>query len=291
MRKLSNRSFGVELEIVGLDKYNARLALECAGLTVTDDGCVITEEWVEPELDENGEEIEEGYYNEHKEACAAWCVKDDGSVSGQYGECEVVSPKLSGEAGLAELAKACRALLDAGATVNSTCGLHVHLDAKDLTEAEILAVFKRYAKHEDKIDLVLHKSRRGQFHSYAASIRDTARMLEPNGRYSSLVRSKDDLASLPRYLKVNLKALRKYGTIEFRHHNGAVKPETVTNWVRFLMTFVDRTRLMVKHADRNLRDDNPWIGLDLDTRKFYQARMHRAMHGGGRMDNYVITWG
>lgn len=282
MIKLPNRSFGVELELVGISEWEARDVLEAAGLLVTDDGCKIV-----PVLDVDGEETGDEDFIEH----AAWCVKDDGSLQGQFGECEVVSPKLYGEEGLAEVAKACRALLAAGATVNSTCGLHVHVGAEDLTRDEVLGIFKRYAKHEETIDLVLHKSRRGQYHNYAASIKPTVTALAPGQGYHRLTATKDQLGCLPRYLQVNLSSLRKYGTIEFRHHNGAVKPDTVTAWIRFLLTFVERSRMIVANPDRKIRDDHPWIGLDLATRKFYEARMARARHGGGRMDNYVITWG
>lgn len=285
MRKLSNRTFGVELEIVGLYEHEAREALEAAGLNVTDDGYVIEETWVEPETDENGEEIESGYYNEEETACAAWCVKDDGSLSGINGECEVVSPILRGEAGLAEVARACRALERAGATVNATCGMHVHLGAEDLSVAEIVGIFKRYAKHEESIDRVLHKSRRGLRHEYAASIKGLADRLDPNGPRANLFNG------LHRYLKVNLQALRAHGTIEFRHHNGAIKAETVTNWIRFLLTFVERSRTLTKHSERPkpLRDDHPWIGLDIDTRRFYRARENMDRHAA--RVNHVATWG
>ena len=205
-----NRKFGIEMEIAGINRQTALAALRAVNVKVED----------------------EGYNHTTRNH---WKLVPDGSVRNGF---EVVSPILSGEAGLAEAEIVARALDDAGASVNSSCGLHVHFDASDLDLKALKNILRRYAAHEAEIDAFMPGSRRGNENTYCKSLRGLEQDFE---RAVSI----EDLASrmCNRYFKVNLKSISRHGTIEFRQHSGTVNAAKIVNWVRFLADFIEQCKL------------------------------------------------
>lgn len=300
--KMPNRTFGVELEIINLSEYRCERALREAGIrTGYGDGC--------------------------------WEIKGDYSISSPNGQsAEVVSPILSGVKGLREVRKVCRVLADAGAWVNASCGLHVHVGATkgehQLTPDEVATLVMRYAKHEKVIDRFVHHERREDNGEFCQSMIDYANLLKDGGKgvlvkelewvvqrkqncthstysydvrgyvtmtperceacrqyankirdlersisnHNGKFRSVDDITDIvcERYSKVNMQAWYDHGTIEFRHHNGALDPKTVTNWIRFVVNFVEQSRRV--SAKKVRRDTSPLTGLPTHVRRFYEAR-------------------
>lgn len=205
-----NRQFGIEMEIAGINRETALAALRAVNVKVKS----------------------EGYNHTTRNH---WKLVSDASVRGGF---EVVSPILTGEAGLAEAEIVARALDDAGATVNSTCGLHVHFDASDLNVNALKNILRRYAAHEAEIDAFMPKSRRGNENTYCKSIRGFVQgRLEDAASIQDLVARQHD-----RYFKVNLQSLGRHGTIEFRQHSGTVNAARIVNWVRFLAGFIDQCK-------------------------------------------------
>ena len=204
------RSFGIELEIAGITQSTAIAAIRAINVS-----------------------IQAETYNHATRR--HWKVVSDASVRGGF---EVVSPVLHGDAGIAEAQAVAEALADAGATVNRTCGLHVHFDASDLNVESIRAIVRRYAAHEAEIDAFMPASRRGNENSYCRSLQavltpafDRAATIE------QLARAQGD-----RYFKVNLQSFTRHGTIEFRQHSGTVNARKIGSWVRFLAAFIDRSK-------------------------------------------------
>lgn len=212
-----DRQFGIEMEIVGINRETALAALRAVNIKVEF----------------------EGYNHTTRNH---WKLVSDSSVRGGF---EVVSPILKGEAGLAEAEVVARALDDAGATVNATCGLHVHFDASDLDVNALKNVVRRYAAHEAEIDAFMPRSRRGNENRYCRSLTSYVDSLDR----AETVR---EVAScLPtRYLKVNLESLMRHGTIEFRQHSGTVNAAKIANWVRFLAGFIDQCKAMNNTASQ-----------------------------------------
>ena len=210
------RKFGIEMEIAGINRQTALRALRAVNVKVED----------------------EGYNHTTRNH---WKLVPDGSVRNGF---EVVSPILSGEAGLAEAEIVARALDDAGASVNSSCGLHVHFDASDLDVIALKNILRRYAVHEAEIDAFMPASRRGNENTYCKSIRG---FVQDN--FDS-IRSIRDLVARQhdRYFKVNLQSLLRHGTIEFRQHSGTVNAAKIVNWVRFLAAFIDQCKAMNANA-------------------------------------------
>ena len=162
-----------------------------------------------------------------------WKVVTDASL-GYDNAGEVVSPILSGAQGLRELELVCKGLEQAGASVNRQCGLHIHLDCRDLSVAECQTVFKRYSDYERSIDRIMPRSRRGNAR-WCGTIADSEVKRNNYGTKQSLS------SAIGRYYKVNLTNIASRGSIEFRQHSGTINFTKIKNWLTFLQEFMARS--------------------------------------------------
>ena len=183
-----------------------------------------------------------------------WKVVTDASVRGLNGF-EVVSPILSGEAGLATVRVVMDAIKNAGGKVNKTCGLHVHVGADDLTVREFRNIAKNYLVFEDFFDVIMPVSRRANNNQYIRSLRSRF------GDYSHASAARGMAAltdcatidsviecvngrradSSSRYHKLNLTAFWRQRTIEFRQHSGTTDADKACNWIVLLLAFVEKS--------------------------------------------------
>jgi biotin operon repressor len=213
----SNRKFGVEIEFKGLDRTDAERALRNAGINV---------------------QIE-GYNHDTR---SHWKIVSDGSVSDGW---ELVSPPLSGNAGLEEVRTAANAMVAAGAYVDRECGLHVHVDANDLSAATIVNLTKRYATHENEINKLIPSFRHSC--SWAKSMEPVSTMVSDYLRSFPNATTRQVCERQPgRYYKLNLEAYLRHGTVEFRQHSGTCDGTKIANWVVFCVTFVEDSKVTVQ---------------------------------------------
>jgi hypothetical protein len=201
---MTTRKFGIEIECVGADRTVVIAALAEIGIVCRDNT-------------RGGGDI-------HATA-PTWKIVLDGSVSGGW---EMVSPILSGEEGIEQVRKVALVLVVNGASAPNTCGLHVHVDSRDLTVESIVNVARRYAKFEREIDAFMPRARNQN--SMCRSVIGT--------NFDS-IRQLNDLGIMSRYYKVNVAAFARHGTVEFRHHSGTVSGEKMENWIRFCTAFVE----------------------------------------------------
>jgi hypothetical protein len=227
----SNRTFGIEVEFVGIQPSAAVAALRTAGILIND----------------------EVAYN-HRNSHTHWKVVTDGSLSDRHGRgCgELVSPILNGVEGLRNVVNTITALNNAGGTVNRSCGLHVHVGADGLSVADMGNIAVRYAVYENVIDSWMPASRRASANQYCGTMRylierDRYNSSNPYNYITSMsqARSSTSLAGIfyNRYQKVNFQSLSRQNTIEFRQHGGTCNAEKITNWIVFLLGFVETSRL------------------------------------------------
>lgn len=207
-----NRSFGIELEISGINRQTALRTLRAINISVQD----------------------ESYNHVTRNH---WKLVHDASVQNGF---EVVSPILHGEDGVEEAMAVAEALADAGANVNRSCGFHVHFDASDLSAADVKTIVRRYADHEREIDAMMPPSRRGNQNSYCKSL--TGLPFERFMQATSIHEMAGVMGS--RYYKVNLEAYQRHGTIEFRQHSGTLNARKIAAWVRFLAQFIDACKCL-----------------------------------------------
>jgi hypothetical protein len=251
---MSDRKFGIELEIIGGDHRPSAIA---RALTDAGIDCRF-----------------EGYNHETR---STWKIVSDASLSG-VNACELVSPPLFGRAGFDQVTKVCAVLATLGVTVNSSCGFHCHIDAVGATLDQLKNITKMWAKYEAPALSCLPGSRRRS--NWAAPLfsnmnqADAFKKVEqaaPTGAtpYQFIQR----LTYGGRYYTMNLQAWVRQGTIEFRSHGGTTEAEKILNWVRLCLRIVsdgiDRQRVSPKGYN-----DFRWMldGMPLATKAYFTAR-------------------
>lgn len=191
----------------------------------------------------------------------SWKVMSDASISGSGWE--LVSPPMKGLDGLRQVRSVCKALDAIGATVDRSCGLHVHHDASDLSRKNIKDLLNFYIRWEPIIDLLMPASRRGNSNTYCQSVAKWAdrqgTIAEVNGYRSSI----EDFNG-SRYTKLNLESLNRHGTVEFRQHSGTTENSKIGSWIVLTQTFVERAklgRLSIKCVGVNYEKFKKALGL------------------------------
>ena len=144
-----NKTFGVELEFIAPETLN-RNAIARA----------LTRHGI-PSFDA-------GYTHETSER---WKLVSDVSVRGDGNGMELVSPILRGQNGFDLLRKACDELVRLGCVANKTCGLHVHVGARDMSVVAMRRLAIIYSDFETVLDSVMPTSRRLNNNQYLHSLR------------------------------------------------------------------------------------------------------------------------
>ena len=171
-----------------------------------------------------------------------WDLKSDGSLyngpSKFYGM-ELVSPILNTDSkeDTKAIKKITKLLQGKGCEVNRSTGFHVHVDASTLDVNDIKRIFTRYTEFEGTIDKFMTYNRRENTCGYSRSGKAILNDVQNAETVSALGRVTND-----RYYKINLVALSRHGTIEFRQHSGTINGETITRWVKFLTQFVEASK-------------------------------------------------
>lgn len=202
--------FGVEFEACNVEKETLCNALRASGIA-----CEI-----------------EGY---NHTTARHWKIVNDGSLSGQN-TFELVSPILTGEAGITELEKVCTVLNACNAKVNKTCGTHVHMDATGMEMQTWKNIYKNYARLENVIDGFMPQSRRNNY--YCKGFKNITNFETRLDGCRTLF-DIEQIFSHNRYFKINPTSYARHNTCEFRQHSGTVEFEKIGTWVRFLNNLID----------------------------------------------------
>ena len=205
-----------------------------------------------------------------------WKIVTDASL-GYSDAGELVSPILCGESGLAELSAVTAALNTIpGINIDRRCGLHVHLAWDGMTPDQVKSVCKRYAAHESEIDGWMPRSRRGSARYSKTLDREYLRRIDSGTTLSGIGYSQRD-----RYFKVNTVPLTSYGTVEFRQHSGTTEYLKISNWVRFLVSFVEAScELSGSSATYTPANNN----------RAYAAIREQVENAGGSMEYVGRKW-
>ena len=164
-----------------------------------------------------------------------WTIDTDNSIRGQHPRELAFDGALSPH--IAE--KAILALPGMGLEkfeVNDTCGFHVHVDVRDLTVAELRNVLFLY--------LVVERT----LYRYCGAGREASNFCVPLNRTLSdvlapFLRSEvPDIPNNMRYCGLNLAAVRKFGSIEFRMHPATKVITDIITWVNMCSAIKVRGR-------------------------------------------------
>jgi hypothetical protein len=290
----TTRTYGVELEVVGITAAQAVEAIRAAGL--------------------------ECHFRGYTHAVTDyWKVVTDSSLTGSI-NCEVVSPKLAGEEGFRQITLVCNALEAIGAKVDKSTGMHVHVDVADLDFNQMRRVVKTFVKYEDSFDALIAPSRRNAYFArsnigsllgyyttpagcpgwnrygapYHAEHNGATReqMCELAFTVLDGCRNLDALRQLfinaagsgeARYHKLNIEAYWRHRTFEYRCHQGTTNAAKVVAWVKLCVQMIDvaaNAKAVEKRNTRNTGNDGiarlpglfKAVKLDKETQKFFRQR-------------------
>lgn len=174
----------------------------------------------------------EGY--NHTDHRSHYKLVSDSSIHGND-PIECVSPILNNSGqGFDSLKACCETLNEAGAKVNKSTGLHIHVGGQ-ISERQYCNTFVNYFYLETIIDTFMSPSRRqgncyckamlGNINEARLNAADTA------GQIESVFHN-------DRYYKINATAWGRHHTIEFRQHQGSTNYDKIAAWARFCIKLV-----------------------------------------------------
>ena len=201
MRQLK---FGIELEVAtSKSRQEVINALQNAGIKV--------------EGARYGSDVIEG----------TWKVQPDGSINGW----EIVSPPLNDVEDLKTVVHVLRKELKV--RCNKKTGLHIHHDVNDFNLHQLKNLYRLYNKYENNaIKSFVNPSRTQTL--YCSPVE---RIMHNVESASTIEEFKNSYSG--RYYNLNNKAYVKYGTIEFRHHQGTTNINEILAWVEFTHKLVE----------------------------------------------------
>ena len=174
-------------------------------------------------------------------------VVSDGSISGV----EIVTSPASGDRWLAMVDGICTSLKQASADVDSDCGLHVHIDARDFTVDDVKAFLTIYIAIEDALFAMVPPSRRTNTYcvpcgsKFQAILDGTSVEEVVYGKYWSESQKKSKSGGY-RYNALNLHSWFYHGTMECRLHPGSTKANKIKAWGVLWALILDAAKDRVK---------------------------------------------
>lgn len=208
--KLGLRKYEIELLLSELPKQVREVHKFTFGVEIE---CLVAASLMRESATRNAMPFQYEGYN-HVDNNHYYKFVSDSSIRGEN-PIECVSPVLTGKAGMKSLENCCKALNEAGAQVNISTGLHVHIGAANLSDEAYINVFKNYQKLERVIDTFMARSRRANNSQWCRTLQ---------GRNFMWCTTKSDIFDAmngDRYFKVNACSYARHKTIEFRQHQGS----------------------------------------------------------------------
>ena len=225
-------------------------------------------------------------------------VKPDGTPNV---DAEIVLPPLADcQFAYDYIDSVCTAIERAGATVNRSCGLHVHIGNAPLADGMAPTRFCG-----DSIDFKARTGRYvvGQYYAEPMDFvavqdvqrrytrqQDTINKMFPRSRTNNRYCAALSLASIDaattisdldfgKFTTVNLQTWRR-GTIEFRQAAGTIETDKIWNWVQFLLNLFDHTNTArIEGGTRTIVTDTPDQPFRRGARIGVQYSMMRTLNG------------
>ena len=167
-----------------------------------------------------------------------WKHTEDGSLRGESAEYVLRKPIKRNSVGLV-LAKLAKALKDNEAKLSPSerCGVHIHLNCQEMTLDEVFKFVILYLVFEDILVKFCGKDREGNLFCLRAK--------DAEGLIVALTRAAAEKSinylqqTAFRYSSINLSALSKYGSIEFRSMRTPKDFGIIETWVKLLLKVKD----------------------------------------------------
>lgn len=243
------QTYGFEIECFGLTPSEIQTAINSV------DGAAVANPTRWAEFTINPDVVMDRIfgYNESKEVrtrcsradgISIWMVAKDGSIvntSGSGIAHEIISPILYGQEGINNMKRVVKALSRAGAEVNKSCGVHVHLGLNHYSRVRRFSAAKKnrmlhriadlYAHFADGIDTLVPASRRDGNNHYCQRVRNNQSKFNVHEDYET--RSFHFGRGVFNTLNYTTN-----GTVEFRQHGGSLNGTKLENWSKLMSKIV-----------------------------------------------------
>ncbi|WP_462305155.1 amidoligase family protein [Acidaminococcus massiliensis] len=222
--------------------------------------------------------------------------KVDGQIEGATNEyrTEVVSPILSYD-DIPKLQELVRTLRKAGALVNSSCGIHIHVGAEQFTPKTLRNLVNLMASKEDMIyhALQIDPIREGRYcqktdGTFLAKLnkKQPQTMTEfADIWYIQAPFGRNEHYNCSRYHGLNLHATFTKGTVEFRLFNGTLHAGEIKAYIQFCLALAHQALTQKKASAKKTETDNEkyafrcWmLRLGLIGDEFKTCRLHLLKH-------------
>lgn len=222
--------------------------------------------------------------------------KVDGQIEGAPNEyrTEVVSPILSYD-DIPKLQELVRTLRKAGAMVNSSCGIHIHVGAEQFTPKTLRNLVNLMASKEDMIyhALQIDPIRKGRYcqktdGTFLAKLnkKQPQTMAEfADIWYIQAPFGRNEHYNCSRYHGLNLHATFTKGIVEFRLFNGTLHAGEIKAYIQFCLALAHQALTQKKASARKTETDNEkyafrcWmLRLGLIGDEFKTCRLHLLKH-------------
>lgn len=211
------------------------------------------------------------------------------SMAGREYSCEVVSPILT-YGDIADLQEVVRQLRHAGAFVNKSCGIHIHVDASKHTPATLTNLVNLMAQKEDILyrALQIAPDRLQYCKKVNEDLLEVINRRKPKTLpeladmwYAGCYDSRDAHYNRSRYRGLNLHATFTKGTIEFRLFNATTHAGEIKSYIQFCLALSQQALSQKKASCRRSVTDNEkycmrcWLlRLGLNGDEFKTCRHH-----------------
>jgi hypothetical protein len=154
---------------------------------------------------------------------------------------EISSPILSGKKGLDEVKRFVELLHYLGCSVNKTCGLHVHVNSKNNSSLEKLAVLSAYHHNQKYLNKFFAKHRQNSNNRYIGNL------LVDNlcDEIHNALECDEDGIGTEKYSNIRIHEVLP--TIEFRQHEGTLNIKKILKWIEFCLDFHEVSIGTYKH--------------------------------------------
>jgi len=129
-----------------------------------------------------------------------------------------------------------KVLRDAGARINESCGMHIHIGVDQLTQGHQARIIKAYGAWQWAMTAwILERRVNGNWSQLRSTNATTA--------LASDWAASNDRRYLAgrhdRYYALNVAAYQRHGTFEFRSHHGSLNGQNATAWIAMHLAFID----------------------------------------------------
>jgi len=167
-----------------------------------------------------------------------WEFRQDGSLRDYVGRAtELVSSRMFGK----DILNALDELNTFGTkftpSLSERTSIHIHLDVRNLSKEQVLTLVFVYLIYEQMYFAMAGMERKNS--NFCVPLSKTIHELSNIAKTFSKRTGEEDLhyylGEFSKYSALNLRAIRKFGTLEFRHYPGEFRKNKILEWINAIM--------------------------------------------------------